>query len=149
MISNDITIFLTKLNIEPCNVFISGSSILYELNILSGSPNDLDINIMNNKTWNNLKLNFNTMGSGNTEKIFLTNSQINMPFKEVEIYTPIFNIISDKDKIIKKWTDEKILANGLYFISLENLLEFKKSRNYLKDKNHIELIEKYLQKNKV
>lgn len=42
-------------------------------------------------------------------------------------------------------TKEGIVSDGINFITLENLLKYKKLLNRPKDQKHIELIEKYLQ----
>jgi hypothetical protein len=126
-------------NIKPTQCLIIGSAILYELNIIKDDfIDDIDIVLLDPLLWEKFSRQYTISEVPYGKAVVIVLSFPN-PWK-IEFLNSIgpekFNYM----------TKEGIVSNGINFITLENLIIYKKLFNRPKDHIHIELIENYLRK---
>ncbi len=145
-ISKTIKKILKIFRIEPTQCLIIGSAVLYELNIIkSDIINDIDIVLLDN-LWEKLSQKYKAKTI--VDYCYIHNvrygKSINfrMTFNK-NLYKIEFLDCIGPEKF-DFMTKEVIISNGIYFITLENLITFKELLDRPKDHVHIELIKKYL-----
>jgi hypothetical protein len=116
---------------------VIGSAVLYELGILTGDIDDVDIVLLKSKIWEEFARTYKVIDVLYGKAVRLGRAFPNpwsIEFLDC-IGPPEFNYM----------TKEGIVSGGINFITLENLIEYKRLLNRKKDKFDIELIEIYLQ----
>jgi len=117
-----------KLPIKEFSVFGSGPIAIRGLK----EPGDLDI-IVTESLWNELKEKYELIKKKGYEYLTING---------IDIFHDWTHQDYDLDKLIK----ESEIIEGIRFVKLKEVLEWKKRRNNPKDKQDIKLIEEYLSK---
>lgn len=116
---------------------VIGSAVLHELGLINEDLDDIDITILKPEIWERFTSTYKTC-----DVTFGKAVRIGRAFPNPWI-VEFFGSVGPSE--FNYMTKEGIVSGGINFITLENLLTYKKLLNRSKDQKHIEIIEKYLQ----
>lgn len=126
-------------DIKPTQCLIIGSAILYELNIIKNDfIDDIDIVLLDPLLWEKFSRQYTV------SEVLYGKAVVLGGYFPYSCKIEFLNSIGPEK--FNYMTKEGILSNGINFITLENLIIYKKLLNRQKDHIHIELIENYLRK---